>query len=178
MLAVLKAAQQVALPDWYVGGGVIRNLVWDYLHGYAKPSWLADVDVAYFDARNTGRECEKREEERLRRVLPGIRWDVKNQAGVHEWFDERFGYPVPPLSSTREAVATWPETATAVAIRLTRLDEIEVFAPLGLEDLFGLVVRRNPARVTPELYLRRVAEKRYTERWPKVRIVLPGTTAA
>jgi hypothetical protein len=173
MLDVLKAVQQVALPDWYVGGGVIRNLVWDYLHGYAEPSWLADVDVAYFDATKTGRECDRHEEERLRRVLPGIRWDVKNQAGVHEWFEERFGYPVPPLSSTREAVATWPETATAVAVRLTRLDEIEVFAPLGLEDLFGLVVRRNPARVTPELYLRRVAEKRYTERWPKVRIVPP-----
>lgn len=178
MLEGLRAVQQLALPDWYVGGGALRNLVWDYLHGYDEPSWLADVDVAYFDATNTSRERDELEEERLRRVMPGIRWDVKNQAGVHEWFEERFGYPVAPLSSTRAAVATWPETATAVAVRLTPLDEIEVFAPLGLEDLFGLVVRHNPARVTPELYLRRVAEKRYTERWPKVRIIRPDTTAA
>ncbi len=178
MVGVLKAVRQLTLADWYVGGGAIRNLVWDYLHGYKEPSWLADVDVAYFDATNTGSERDKREEEKLRRVLPGIRWDVKNQACVHEWFEERFGYPVPPLSSTREAVATWPETATAVAVRLTHLDEIEVYAPLGLEDLFGLVVRHNPARVTPEQYLRRVAEKRYTERWPRVRIMPPDTSAA
>jgi hypothetical protein len=176
MVDVLKAVRQLALPDWYVGGGVIRNLVWDHLHGYAEPSWLADVDVAYFDATKADCECDRREEEKLERLLPGVRWDVKNQAYVHEWFEERFGYVVAPLSSTREAVATWPETATAVAIRLTRLGEIEMFAPLGLEDLFGLVVRRNPARVTPEHYLRRVAEKKYAERWPKVRIMPPGTS--
>ncbi len=177
MVDVLKAVRQLALPDWYVGGGAIRNLVWDHLHGYAEPSWLADVDVAYYEATNEDRERDKREEEKLQRLLPGIRWDVKNQAYVHEWFEERFGYAVPPLSSTREAVATWPETATAVAVRLTSSDEIEVFAPLGLEDLFGLVVRRNPARVTPEQYLRRVAEKRYTQRWPRVRIMPPDTSA-
>jgi hypothetical protein len=173
----LVGVRELALPDWYVGGGVVRNLVWDYLHGYAEPSWPGDVDVAYFDAENTSRERDILEEERLRRLLPDIRWDVKNQAGVHEWFEELFGYPVSPLSSTREAVATWPETASAVALTLTPSDEIEVYAPLGLEDLFDMVVRRNPARVTAELYVRRIAEKRYAERWPKVRIVYPDPPA-
>lgn len=178
MVDVLGAVRELALPDWCVGGGVIRNLVWDYLHEYSEPSRPGDVDVAYFDAENTSRERDILEEERLRRVLPDIRWDVKNQAGIHEWFEERFGYPVSPLSSTHEAVATWPETASAVALTLTPLDEIEVYAPLGLEDLFALVVRRNPARVTPELYLRRIAEKKYAERWPNVRIIHPDPPAA
>ena len=136
------------------------------------------MDVAYFDAADTGRERDLLEEERLRRVLPNIPWDVKNQAGIHQWFEERFGYPVSPLCSTREAVASWPETASAVALSLTRSDEIEVYAPLGLEDLFDMVVRRNPARVTPELYVKRIAEKRYAERWPKARIINPDPPAA
>lgn len=173
----MVAVRELALPDWYVGGGVIRNVVWDHLHGYAEPSGPGDVDVAYFDATNTSPERDVREEERLRRMLPDVRWDVTNQAGVHEWFEERFGYPAAPLSSTREAVATWPETASAIALRLTPSDEIAVYAPLGLEDLFGLLVRRNPARVTAELYLRRIAEKRYAERWPKVRIIGPDAPA-
>lgn len=86
MVDVLGAVRELALPDWCVGGGVIRNLVWDNLHGYAEPSWPGDVDVAYFDAANTSRERDVLEEQRLGRVLPDIRWDVKNQAGIHEWF--------------------------------------------------------------------------------------------
>lgn len=34
-----------------------------------------------------------------------------------------------------------------------------------------MVVRRNPRRVSVETYERRIAEKMYSKRWPKVRIV-------
>ena len=40
-----------------------------------------------------------------------------------------------------------------------------------LHDLFGLLLRRNPGRVTPEIFRRRVVEKRIVERWPKVRVI-------
>ena len=48
---------------------------------------------------------------------------------------------------------------------------IEVIAPHGLDDLFDMVVRRNPKRVSIETYRQRVVEKRYAERWPKVNVV-------
>jgi uncharacterized protein len=47
-------------------------------------------------------------------------------------------------------------------------------APCGLDDLFGLVCRRNPRRVSVAHYHRRLRDKRVTERWPKVEIVLEG----
>jgi hypothetical protein len=81
---------------------------------------------------------------------------------------------VPPLLSSADAVATWPETATAVAIRLLagdRGDRIEIVAPFGLGDLFGLVCRRNPRRGTVEEYGRRVRDKRIAQRWPLVTIL-------
>jgi hypothetical protein len=46
-----------------------------------------------------------------------------------------------------------------------------VLAPHGLDDLFAMVVRRNPARVSVATYRQRVAQKRYAERWPRVRVV-------
>ena len=33
---ILEAVAAIALPDWAVGGGVLRSLVWDRLHGYSQ----------------------------------------------------------------------------------------------------------------------------------------------
>ena len=76
-----------------------------------------------------------------------------------------------PLESTAAAVATWPETAVCVGVRLERDDSLSVVAPYGVEDLLGLVHRRNPARVSVEEYERRLRTKRITDRWPRVRVL-------
>ena len=34
-----------------------------------------------------------------------------------------------------------------------------------------MVLRRNPKRVTPAIFERRLAEKRIAERWPGVKVV-------
>jgi hypothetical protein len=96
---------------------------------------------------------------------------VTNQAGVHLWFESYFGHPVEPLTSIEEGVSTWPETATSVAVRLLPDNSIHVIAPLGLKDLFAMIIRRNPRRVSVETYRKRIAEKRYMQRWAQVRIV-------
>ncbi|WP_419747544.1 nucleotidyltransferase family protein [Pseudomonas syringae] len=46
-----------------------------------------------------------------------------------------------PYLSTTDAMRYWPETATAIAIRLGESGSCEIAAPLGLDDLFGLVIR-------------------------------------
>jgi hypothetical protein len=48
-MTVLEAVRDCNPPDWFVGSGVVRNIVWDQLHGYTQPTPLADVDVAFFD---------------------------------------------------------------------------------------------------------------------------------
>jgi hypothetical protein len=170
LMRALVAACEVAAPDWLVGAGAVRTAVWDRLHGYEVATQPADVDLAFFDPHDLSEEREAAFERQLRAMLP-IEWDAKNQARVHLWYPRRFGYEVPPLSSTADAVATWPETATAVGLRLTDDDRLVVEAPLGLDDLLGMVHRRNPRRVSVEEYERRLASKRITERWPRVKIV-------
>jgi hypothetical protein len=168
---ILEVVQTCDLPDWAVGAGVIRNIVWDYLHGYAKPSYLADVDVVFFDPENLDTERDQEIQRQLTVRRPDVPWEVTNQAGVHLWFAQYFGYAVEPLTSIADAVSTWPETATSVAAYLKPGGQLEIIAPLGLTDLFDMVVRRNPRRVSLEVYQQRVARKQYTQRWPKTCII-------
>lgn len=167
----LRAVREVNPPKWVVGSGAIRNLVWDRLHEYEEPTPLKDIDVCYFDPKDLSKSTEERYESVLNDLIP-IAWEVKNQASVHLWYETKFGVKGEPFESIEEAIATWPETCTAVAIRLRDDDELEVIAPFGLDDLFDMVLQRNPARVTHEQFLARLREKRITELWPKVRVVL------
>ena len=45
LLEALRAARDVDPPDWLVGGGVLRDLVWDRLHGQSRPAPPRDVDL-------------------------------------------------------------------------------------------------------------------------------------
>lgn len=171
LMEALRAAREVGAPDWLIGAGALRTAVWDRLHGFSTPTPLADVDVVFFDPRDLSVKRERQVEEALLAELPGMPWEATNQASVHVWFPEKFGYEVEPFNSTAEAVATWPETATSVGLRLESDDDLVIVAPLGLDDLLDLVHRRNPARVSVEEYERRLATKRIAQRWPRVRVV-------
>ena len=168
MMEVLRAARACAAPDWWVGGGVLRDLVWDGLHGDFDPARVKDVDLAYYDPCDLSHAREVELEGALAAQLTGVSWDAKNQAAVHLWYQRRFGVSLPRLGSAADGVATWPETATAVAVRLCADDAVEVLAPCGLADLLGGVCRRNPRWVTVEEYRRRLLRKRVAQRWPKV----------
>lgn len=170
-MSALSAVRELGLASWCIGAGTVRNVVWDALHERPTPSPLADVDVAYFDASDLSRGKDAELERSLGRLLPGVPWEVTNQAAVHHWFEECFGHPVPPLALLEEAVASWPEYATSVALTMEADDSLKVIAPHGLEDLFAMIVRRNPVRVSVETYRQRVVQKQYPARWPKVKIV-------
>jgi hypothetical protein len=170
---VLEAARASRAPDCWVGAGALRDLVWDGLHGGFSPDRVKDVDVAFFDPHDLRPERDLAVEELLGRLLPGVRWDAKNQAAVHLWYEGRFGSAVDPLLSTADGVGTWPETATAVAVQLRGGGDLAIVAPCGLTDLLTGVWRRNPRRVTVEEYRRRLHAKRVPERWPRVRVIDP-----
>ncbi|MCW7536555.1 nucleotidyltransferase family protein [Aquabacterium sp. A7-Y] len=170
-MPALRAVQGLGLASWCIGAGAVRNLVWDVLHRHERPSFLSDVDVAYFDRDRLDPERDAELQRQLAATLPGLPWEVTNQAAVHTWFENCFGHAVAPLRSLDEAVASWPEYATSVGVYLRQDHSIGVIAPYGLQDLFGMVVRRNPARVSVATYRERIERKRYPERWPRVTII-------
>ncbi|WP_240033287.1 nucleotidyltransferase family protein [Micromonospora globbae] len=91
---------------------------------------------------------------------------------MHTWYPTRFGGdPVPALQSIPDAVATWPEYATAVAIRLDADEHIAVCAPHGLDHLLDGIWQRNPRRVSLVVSRQRLARQRPAHRWPRVRVL-------
>lgn len=170
-MPALQAVQTLNLDAWCIGAGAVRNLVWDHLHDYGQPSALADINVAYFDTSDPRLAAEAEVQATLQARAPNLPWEVTNQALVHLWFEDHFGHAVRPLASLEDAVASWPEYATAVGVRLSSAGSVEIIAPYGLDDLFALRVRRNPARVSLATYRQRLEQKQYARRWPKVTVV-------
>lgn len=173
---VLAVVRDSGLPDAWVGAGVVRDLVWGQLYGHGFVAGeVHDVDVVFFDPDDLSRDRDDRATRQLLAASPEVPWQARNQAAVHIWYHRRFGGdPVRPLESIADAVTTWPETATAVAVRLSRAGEIEICAPFGLSDLLAGVWRRNGRRVSLAESLARLARHQPASRWPRVRIIPPG----
>ena len=175
MMRVLATVRESGLPDAWVGAGTIRDLVWGQLYGSGfDPGDVRDVDVVFFDPDDLSRDGDDKATGRLHDAWPQVPWDAHNQAAVHTWYANKFGGgPVRPLSTIADAVATWPETATAVAVRLDPAGQIEINAPLGLSDLLAGVWRRNPRRASLPVSLARLARHRPAQRWPGVQVIAP-----
>lgn len=173
LMRALHAARDVDPPDWLIGAGVVRDHVWAHLHGIPPPP-PRDVDLAFYDPGSPGEDREEEVRRELCERAPDLPWEVTNEARVHLWYPEVHGVDVSPLVSAEDAVGTWPETATAVAVRLTSDDRIRIVAPCGLEDLFGLIWRHNPRRAPVALFKQRLQSKRIVARWPRVRIIDPA----
>lgn len=170
-MAALRVGREVGAPDWVIGAGAIRDLVFEHIHGRLAPP-PRDIDYAFFDPSDLSVRCEEVIESELRRRCSELPFEARNQARVHLWYRQHFGSSIEPYSSIEHAVSTWPETATAVAVRLLPDDSIRVMAPLGLDDLFAGALRRNPAQVTPEIFRERLARRPdLATKWPFVRVL-------
>lgn len=166
---VLRKAPTLDLPDWYVGAGAIAQTVWNELHGYSSGHGLKDCDLVYFD-RDLSTETQgvyRQSASKLFASLP-VEVELTNEARVHLWYQKKFGRDIPPYRSTEEAINTWPTTATSVGVRY-RSGLFEVYAPYGLGDLLGMVVRPNKVLVSRQVYEQKVG--RWKHVWPKLEIV-------
>jgi uncharacterized protein len=172
LMRALEAVAASGLPDAWIGAGAIRDVVWGQLHDGFDPGAVRDIDVAFFDTSDLGRERDTRAQLTLG-TLAALPWEATNQAAVHLWYHEYFGgEPVAAFGRVHEAVATWPETATCVAVRLTP-GGLRVCAPHGLADLLQGVWRVNPVRVSAATSRARLARQGLGDRWPHVTVVPP-----
>jgi hypothetical protein len=171
LMEALMTVRQLGLAEWCIAAGAVRGLVWDVLHKHEVSSVLPDVDVVYFDCSDISQQRDLALQRKLSSVCPNVPWEVTNQAGVHQWLESEFGGTHAPFRSLQEGIASWPEFATAVGIFLDDDDLLRVVAPHGLNDLFAMRVRRNAASVGAEIYHQRIAEKRWSERWPLLEVV-------
>ena len=163
MMNILRVAEKLNLSDWVVGAGFVRNKVWDYLHGYSRPHVdTADIDLVYFDPNKK----DQKEDEKLSAKLKmetGIDWEIVNEAYAHRWNN------LPPYQSTEDALSCWPETATAVGVKIEN-GELQIITPYGIDDLVNLIIRPSPKFPDGMKRVReRIIEKKWLEKWPKLK---------
>lgn len=139
--AILCAIKDVAPPDAWLAGGAVRNSVWKKLFGESCNLGIKDFDIAFFD-KDADRAVEAKARENLEAQFPGRIFDVKNQASFGVWRDGQFVF-----KSSEDGIAHWLHTATAVGVRVNGRNELEIFSPYGLDDLFAGVVRPTPPNI-------------------------------
>ncbi|MDR7071455.1 nucleotidyltransferase family protein [Fictibacillus barbaricus] len=168
MMEILKAAKTLNLPDWWVCAGFVRSKIWDTLHGFEKRTPLADIDVVYFDPMNTETGVEKEYEKQLLERNPNLPWSVKNQARMHivNGFE--------PYESAVDAISKFPETVTALGVKLDGDNEVILAAPCGIEDAINMEVWPttlfSEVNIHKNKYKSRILNKNWQQTWPKVKI--------
>ncbi|MEK3732549.1 MULTISPECIES: nucleotidyltransferase family protein [Paenibacillus] len=165
LISDLKRVRALELPDWCIAAGYIRNYVWDRLHGYDVRDNHSDIDVVYYDRQNLSEDRDRLLERHLREVTGNGKWSVKNQARMHVNNGDS------PYADTANAMAHWPETATAVGVRLDERDHLVLVAPYGVDDLFELKVRQSPLFKKRDVFLNRVQKKGWLELWPQLTLI-------
>jgi uncharacterized protein len=143
----------------YLAGGLVRNVVWDYLHACGSATPIDDVDVVYFDRLSAQKEHDVALENRLRAGAGNIRWSVKNQARMHVPNQDA------EYADLNDAILRWPETCTAFALRLNETGQIDIVAPHAFSDLFRLVVRPTPHFAEKPERLKRYQERLLRKKW-------------
>jgi hypothetical protein len=175
LMQVLTIARDLDLPDWRIVSGAIYQTVWNALTGRDPDYGVKDYDLFYFDGSDTSYEAEDVVIRRAERAYPAdlaALVEVRNQARVHLWFEQRFGEPYDPLRCSDEALERFVGPAFAVGVRLEPDGRLDIAAPFGLDDIFALRIRPNPNRPRARGWAKVTASAR--ERWPELTIVEPA----
>lgn len=166
MMRVLTAAEELGLPDWWIGAGFLRNKIWNYMEGKASEQ-TRDVDLVYFNSHDATQEVDWAYDKDMNQRFPFAQWEVRNQARMHY----KNGFT--PFTSTADGIAHWTETATAVAVRMQNGSLNYLFC-YGTDDLLGLIARPTPYCRTGrmlQVFKDRIEQKKWRQKWPELRVI-------
>jgi uncharacterized protein len=168
---VLARAARMDLPGWYLVAGCLYQTVWNVVTGQPPEAGILDYDLAYFDDSDLSWDAEDAVIQAGHQVFAGLPAPVqiRNQARVHLWYEQRFGLPCPPHASTEAVIDTFEATAACLGVRLQPGGRWRVYAPYGLADVFNLVVRPNPVLAPRHVYQAKAT--RWRQQWPALTVL-------
>ncbi len=158
-------------PDWYLVAGCLYQTVWNVVTGQPPESGILDYDLAYFDSSDLSWHAEDaiiQEGGRLFGDLPAP-VQIRNQARVHLWYEQKFGVPCPPHDSAEAAIDTFEATTACLGLRLEPGAHWRIYAPHGLGDVFNLVARPNPVLAPRHVYQAKTT--RWRQQWPSLTVL-------
>lgn len=169
---LMEVLQGIAdLPDGLLVAGAIYNLVWNRLTGRPALNGIADIDVFYFDDRDVSYEAEDVVIRRLAArfaALP-LPVQVRNQARVHLWFEQKFDVPFTPLTSSAEMLGRYASKTHAVGARLEPDGQMSIIAPFGLDDVFSFRIVPNTVLENRPAHEKKGARAKSV--WPEITVI-------
>jgi len=163
--AILSRWDLLDLPGSWLVAGCLFQTVWNLQAGLRPESRIKDYDIFYFDPSDLSENAEAEAQAVAESVLGdlGVTVEVANQARVHLWYPDHFGYPYPVLASAEDGIGRFLVRETCVGVRPR-----ECHAPYGLSGLYAGTLTPNLATPYPELFEKKVAS--YKARWSWLKI--------
>ncbi len=165
--AILERLPQLKAPDCWLVSGALFQTAWNLRTGRPVQYGIKDYDIFYFDP-DTSWAAEDAFIKRGDALFGdlGVAIEVRNQARVHLWYEEKFGTPYPPLTRARDGIDRFLMDCSMVGLR-PEGSGYEVYAPRGFADIDSMTVRPNRiGNYHPERY--REKAKRWQDLWPEV----------
>lgn len=167
---VLNRISEIGDDTMYLASGSIAQTVWNYQTNMPLMTGISDFDIVYFD-EDTSYEAEDKVIKLIESLTKDIDFevDIKNQARVHLWIPEKWGREIKPYTSSEDAISSWSSTASCIGLQLKN-NKLKIFAPYGLNDIFGQIMRPNRDKVFRELYDYKV--EKWTKKWNFLNVIL------
>lgn len=148
------------VSDIWLTGGIIRNIVWNKLHGYDETYGIDDIDVI-FHSKYVSKIYDRK--------LSDYIISFTNQNDIHLWLNETFGTKFDRFESCEDALISYTDTCSAILVR--RVDgELDIKSHSGLGDLMRGVIR--PITNVPEMasqYKNRLIKWKLTTDYPLIK---------
>ena len=118
---ILARLSELALGDAWLVSGCLFQTVWNVLDGHEPVRGIKDYDIFYFDP-DTSWEAEDKAIKAARALFADLSVEVelRNQARVHLWYEQKFDVPCPQFRSACDGIDHFLNTFSMVARRRRR----------------------------------------------------------
>jgi hypothetical protein len=170
--ALLDELLRLELPDAWIVSGCLVQTVWNLKTGRGLDYGINDYDLFYFDS-DLSWQAEDRVIGRLHETSTrlGVRIEVRNQARVHLWYQQKHGTFYPPLRNSAAGIDRFLTRCTQVGLQRSGAGD-QVYAPSGFDELESMTVRPNfTPNFSAAAYRKKTA--RWLSLWPELTVASP-----
>lgn len=166
LMDTAMVCRDLGLPNFYIAGGAITQIIWNSLLGRQFLDNVKDFDIVYFDSEEKLSEQEYEDAARIK-LNHDVKIDIKNQANVHRWYPQKFGTVIPPYTRVEQGIDSWL-SAFSIGFTLDKSDQVSIYSTKGLSDAFNMLVKPNKVAMTEASYLKMT--KSFKKRWSTITV--------
>lgn len=164
---IISRLASLGLSECMLTAGCLFQAVWNHQAGWPLNQGIKDYDVFYFDNELSW----EAENEVINAAKPlfedlQVNVEIKNQARVHLWYEQRFARAYPQLRSSKDGIDRYLIAGTCIGLDAATG---ELYASNGLADIEQGLLRINPKNRQPDLFIHKA--KSYQRRWPWLKII-------